>query len=189
MRVGKSVYRAVNWHMESKGVQWVEQRLLPHRFEQVASQNPEDVAVAIESMQVRGAPTIGATAAYGLALAWKEGQERFNKFWLPRFRATRPTAVNLFHACDAMQLYSEQNPTISQMIERADAYADAYAVAQANAWAETTVAAILPATYINENGIYDTISFGPEADWIADGDAQVSCEAFANAVAEGGNED
>ena len=71
----------------------------------------------------------------------------------------------------------------------ADAYADAYAVAQANAWAETTVAAILPATYINENGIYDTISFGPEADWIADGDAQVSCEAFANAVAEGGNED
>ena len=129
MRVGKSTYRAVNWHLESEGVQWIEQRLLPHRFEQVVSQNPEDVAVAIESMQVRGAPTIGATAAYGLALAWKEGQERFNEFWLPRFRATRPTAVNLFHACDAMQLYSEQNPTITQMIERADAYADAEVLA------------------------------------------------------------
>jgi hypothetical protein len=71
----------------------------------------------------------------------------------------------------------------------ANAYAEAYASAQADAWAETSVAAILPATYVNENGIYDTISFGPEADWIAGGDAQVSCEVFVNAEAEGGTGD
>ena len=125
MRVGASVYRAVNWHAQSGGVQWVEQRLLPHRFEQVVSLNPEDVAVAIESMQVRGAPTIGATAAYGLALAWKEDRDRFFDFWLPRFRATRPTAVNLFHACDAMQRCGEGDPSSAEMIEAAEAYADA----------------------------------------------------------------
>ena len=67
----------------------------------------------------------------------------------------------------------------------AEAYANAYASAQAEAWAETAVAAILPATYVNENGIYDTISFGPEADWIAGGDAQVSCEVDVNAEAGG----
>ena len=71
----------------------------------------------------------------------------------------------------------------------AEAYALAYATAQAEAWAETAVAAILPVTYVNENGIYDTINFGPDAEWIAGGDAQVSCEAFADGVADGGNGD
>ena len=45
----------------------------------------------------------------------------------------------------------------------AQAYAAAYANAQAEAFAAVSVEAVLPATYINENGIYDTISFGPEA--------------------------
>ncbi|NWF36964.1 S-methyl-5-thioribose-1-phosphate isomerase [Mariprofundus sp. KV] len=125
MRVGASTFRAVNWHARSGGVQWIEQRLLPHRFEQVVSLNPEDVAIAIESMQVRGAPTIGATAAYGLALAWKKDKGRFFELWLPRFRATRLTAVNLFHACDAMQQCAEADPSPAEMIEAAVAYADA----------------------------------------------------------------
>ena len=71
----------------------------------------------------------------------------------------------------------------------ASAYAEAYAEAQAEAWAETSIAVVLPATYVNENGIYDTISFGPDADWIAEGDAQVSCEAEAVAEAEGSSGD
>jgi len=111
--------------VESGGVQWVEQRLLPHQFHQVCSTKPNDVANAIESMQIRGAPSIGAAAAYGLALAWQEGASRFFEYWLPRFRATRPTAVNLFHACDAMQLCAETSPTQAQMIDRANTYADA----------------------------------------------------------------
>jgi len=115
----------VNWHAESGGVQWVEQRLLPHQFKQVSSINPEDVAFAIESMQVRGAPSIGAAAAFGLALAWQQDQARFFEHWLPRFRATRPTAINLFHACDAMQVCAETHPSAAQVIECAEAYADA----------------------------------------------------------------
>ena len=129
MRVNGKKYRSVNWlsdgHITEGGVQWIEQRLLPHRFEQIISRNPEDVAIAIESMQVRGAPAIGATAAYGLALAWLTDQSHFFEHWLPRFRATRPTAVNLFHACDAMQAYADKSPTQAEMIDYADAYADA----------------------------------------------------------------
>jgi len=87
--------------------------------------NPEDVAVSIETMQVRGAPTIGATAAYGLALAWSVDEGRFFNFWLPRFRATRPTAVNLFHACRAMQACAQTSPSATQMIDCAQSYADA----------------------------------------------------------------
>ena len=129
MRVNGKKYRAVNWfsggHAKEGGVQWIEQRRLPHRFEQIISRNPEDVAAAIESMQVRGAPAIGATAAYGLALAWLVDQKHFFEHWLPRFRASRPTAVNLFHACDAMQACAEKSPTQIEMIDYADAYADA----------------------------------------------------------------
>lgn len=125
MRVKGSHFRAVNWHAESAGVQWIEQRLLPHRFEQIVSVLPEDVAVSIETMQVRGAPSIGAAAAYGLALAWNVDKMRFLDHWLPRFRATRPTAVNLFHACDVMQACAEASPSASQMIECAQSYADA----------------------------------------------------------------
>lgn len=125
MRVAGVHYRAVNWHTASCGVQWIEQRLLPHAYHQVCSSNPEDVAIAIESMQIRGAPSIGAAAAYGLALAWQGGSRRFFEHWLARFRRTRPTAINLFHACDTMQRCAETSPTPSQMIERANAYADA----------------------------------------------------------------
>ena len=129
MRVDGKDHRAVNWitdgQLASGGVQWIEQRKLPHRFEQVSSRNPEAIAVAIESMQVRGAPTIGATAAFGLALAWSVDQERFFNHWLPRYRATRPTAVNLFHACNAMEACAERSASATEMIERAIAYADA----------------------------------------------------------------
>jgi len=110
-------------------VQWVEQRLLPHQFKQVSSINSEDVAFAIESMQVRGAPSIGAAAAFGLALAWQQDQAHFFEHWLPRFRATRPTAVNLFHACDVIQACAATNPSATQMVECATAYADAEVVA------------------------------------------------------------
>jgi len=125
MRVNGTFVRAVNWHAESGGMQWIDQLLLPHRFKQHISCNPEDAAVAIESMQVRGAPSIGATAAYGLALAWEKDRGRFFDHWLSRFRLTRPTAVNLFHACNMMQTCAETSPTASQMIACAQGYADA----------------------------------------------------------------
>lgn len=123
MKVAGCDWRAVFW--QKSRVHWVEQRLLPHDFKVVASSNPEQVAAAIETMQVRGAPTIGATAAYGLALAFAQEQARFFDHWLPRFRCTRPTAVNLFHACDYLQKAATDGANAKQMVEAAKAYADA----------------------------------------------------------------
>jgi len=124
MLVNGVQYRAVFWNSSIGGVEWIEQRLLPFRFETVVSRDPEDVARAIETMQVRGAPTIGAAAAYGLALAWRCEQDRFFDYWLARFRKTRPTAVNLFHACDAMEACAQSGATEATMLACAESYAD-----------------------------------------------------------------
>ena len=67
----------------------------------------------------------------------------------------------------------------------AEAYANAWADAQASAWAETSILAVLPVTYVNENGIVDTILWGPDATSVAEGDAQVTCQASAAATTEG----
>ena len=88
---------------DSRVVQIIDQRLLPHRFEIVDLAEVDDFVRAIRDMQVRGAPLIGATAAFGMYIAclhsagshnWKEQIQRAAE----RLRATRPTAVDLFHA-------------------------------------------------------------------------------------------
>jgi len=122
MKVEGKEWRAIFWQQDS--VCWIDQRLLPHQFSIMRTQNPEDVAQAIESMQIRGAPSIGAAAAFGLALAYQKDRSRFNEYWLARFRNTRPTAINLFHACDAMQSCAGENSSPGIMIQAAQAYAD-----------------------------------------------------------------
>ncbi len=116
--------RAVEWDATNGCVCWIDQRLLPFRFERRATKDPEDLARAIETMAVRGAPTIGATAAYGLALAWIVDPCRFADHWLPRFRGTRPTAVNLFHACDVMERAVAEGLRGRRLIELAEDYAE-----------------------------------------------------------------
>ena len=81
----------------------IDQTLLPHRFATVRLKSLEDAAYAIKSMQVRGAPLIGATAAYGVWLALRadtsdEGLDHACATLL----ATRPTAINLKWALDEM---------------------------------------------------------------------------------------
>jgi methylthioribose-1-phosphate isomerase len=57
----------------------IDQSLLPHRFETVRMTTVEDVARAITTMQLRGAPLIGAAAAYGIA--WRCAPMRLTKIW------------------------------------------------------------------------------------------------------------
>jgi methylthioribose-1-phosphate isomerase len=81
----------------------IDQTLLPHRFATIRWVSLDDAARAISTMQVRGAPLIGAAAAYGLCLGIKadasdEGIERAYAVLL----ATRPTAINLRWALDQM---------------------------------------------------------------------------------------
>jgi len=81
----------------------LDQRALPHRIENVVLRNVDDAVHAIAEMVVRGAPLIGVTAAYGLALqarvdAGNASLERAAN----RLKSSRPTAVNLAWAVDRM---------------------------------------------------------------------------------------
>jgi methylthioribose-1-phosphate isomerase len=125
MNVGGKHYRAIQWSGGIDGcLQWIDQCRLPHVFKINESREAETVARAIETMEVRGAPAIGAMAAFGLALGFITDRKRFESFWLPRFRRTRPTAMNLFHACDAMQACAEAGATDLTMLDAACDYAD-----------------------------------------------------------------
>jgi methylthioribose-1-phosphate isomerase len=85
-------------------VEIIDQTKFPHRFETVVLRTMEQAAVAIRDMLVRGAPLIGATAAYGVALQMRADASNAA---LARaytvLHATRPTAINLKWALDEMQ--------------------------------------------------------------------------------------
>ena len=89
----------------------IDQTRLPHRFETVRLSTVEDAAHAIRSMQVRGAPLIGATAAFAIWLAMRadasdEALERVYALLI----ATRPTAINLKWALDEMAAVLRNRP-------------------------------------------------------------------------------
>lgn len=101
MRVGGTDLRPIAALPGGRGVRVIDQRLLPHRlvFEDLAT--PEAVHTAIRDMWVRGAPLIGATAAYGLALqARRDASDAALVSCATWLKAARPTAVNLAWAID-----------------------------------------------------------------------------------------
>lgn len=87
-------------------VKIIDQTALPHAYRTQTLQTLDEVAHAIRAMQVRGAPLIGATAAYGVALALAEetSDERLQEA-IAVLGATRPTAVNLHWALARMQAH------------------------------------------------------------------------------------
>lgn len=82
----------------------LDQTLLPGRAVQCRLTSLDDVATAITTMQVRGAPLIGATAAYGVAIGLRDdvSDARLEQV-IKLLAATRPTAVNLHWALDRMR--------------------------------------------------------------------------------------
>ena len=100
-----------------KSLEWLDGRLrildqskLPREQCFVDFSDYRDVALAIEKMQVRGAPAIGIAAAYGIALGAQSIKATSNNKFLTElnqimqaFAATRPTAVNLFQAIERMK--------------------------------------------------------------------------------------
>ena len=103
MRVGGRSYRSI-WLDAACGLPTiVDQTLLPHRFELRSLHDMTDAAEAISTMRVRGAPLIGATAAYGMALAVEEDASDASILQAyERLLRTRPTAVNLAWALERM---------------------------------------------------------------------------------------
>jgi methylthioribose-1-phosphate isomerase len=87
----------------SGDVEILDQTLLPHAVAVARLSSLADAALAIRSMQVRGAPLIGATAAYGVCLALREdASDASVDRAIQTLLATRPTAVNLAWALDEM---------------------------------------------------------------------------------------
>jgi methylthioribose-1-phosphate isomerase len=86
--------------LEQDAVVLLDQRLLPGEIVEVRCGTSAEVADAIRTMVVRGAPAIGVTAAYGLALAASRGEDLAAADAI--LRASRPTAVNLAWALDEM---------------------------------------------------------------------------------------
>ena len=102
MKVGGVPYRAIFTDGDRPQVRVIDQTALPHRFETVALETVADAARAIRDMVVRGAPLIGATAAYGVALAMRsDPSDGGLEEAIALLGATRPTAVNLRWALDA----------------------------------------------------------------------------------------
>ena len=96
MKVGGIPYRSIFTEGEGADVQVIDQTLLPHRFRVRRLRSTADAARAISDMVVRGAPLIGATAAYGVALAMRADPSNESlAATVRRLMATRPTAVNL----------------------------------------------------------------------------------------------
>ena len=101
MKIDGKHYRSLWWNAEAGVLEIIDQRWLPHdlRIQQVPTL--QDFADAIREMRVRGAPLIGATAAYGMALAMAQDPSDANLDATWTFlEKTRPTAINLRWALD-----------------------------------------------------------------------------------------
>ena len=95
-------------------VRFLDQTCLPAEEVYRETKNPADVAAAIKRLEVRGAPLIGIAAAYGVALAVHQylppagPLQSFLAKTFTMFKATRPTAVNLFWALDRMERVADR---------------------------------------------------------------------------------
>jgi methylthioribose-1-phosphate isomerase len=104
VRVGDKHFRTIWLAADGRSVEIIDQRWLPHEFRIVTLSTVEEVATAIRDMWVRGAPLIGVTAAYGVAIAMRDdpSDEALAAIW-ETLHETRPTAINLRWALDEMK--------------------------------------------------------------------------------------
>ncbi len=104
MKVDGQHFRSIWYDNKAQEVRIIDQRWLPHEFRIVPLLNRDDFATAIRDMWVRGAPLIGATAAYGVAvqMAVDPSDGSLDETWQV-LHETRPTAINLRWALDGMR--------------------------------------------------------------------------------------
>lgn len=105
MRIHGRAYRTIWVAADGWSVEVIDQTRLPFDFVTKPLRSLEDAAIAITTMVVRGAPLIGATAAYGLCMALRlDPSDRSLESGYTTLVATRPTAINLKWALDQVML-------------------------------------------------------------------------------------
>ena len=126
MKVGGVAYRSIWVAEDGWSVTVIDQTTLPYEFHTARLTTLDEAADAIRAMKVRGAPLIGATAAYGVCLAALEdaSDEAIDRA-SDTLMATRPTAVNLRWALNAMRRALQNLPRDERV---AAAYARAAAI-------------------------------------------------------------
>ena len=131
MRIDGSPWRSIFPDPDTRGrVRIIDQTRLPWDFVTVPLATLDDAAHAIRAMQVRGAPLIGATAAYGLALAMRaDASDAALADAAATLAATRPTAVNLRWALDRMTAALRKLPPAARVEA---AWAEAAEIAEAD---------------------------------------------------------
>lgn len=126
MKIHGKPYRTIWLNEDGWSVSVIDQTRLPHAFATITLSSLDHVAHAIKSMQVRGAPLIGATAAYGVAIATRSDASDSAIDAAVAFLAEqRPTAVNLRWALDEMRAALRNVPHDARV---AAAYARATAI-------------------------------------------------------------
>jgi len=104
----------------NNGVRIIDQRKLPNQFEFLICKDTKTLWLAIKTLAVRGAPALGAAAAFGVLLGIKKIKTTNRKVFDKEVKkicsyigSSRPTAVNLFNALICMQDVVAQNPNVS----------------------------------------------------------------------------
>ena len=104
MNIDGKAWRTIWLEQGGRSVGVIDQTLLPHRFETRSLATTEQVAEAIRTMVVRGAPLIGVAGAYGLMLALQQDpSDGALAAAFEQLNATRPTAVNLHWALERVR--------------------------------------------------------------------------------------
>ena len=130
MNINGKPYRTIWLAKDGRSVEIIDQTRLPHVLEIVTLRTLEDAARAIKTMQVRGAPLIGATAAYGVCLALnRDTSDEALDAAIDLLAAQRPTAVNLRWALDEMAHAVRNLPRETRL---AAAYARAAEICEAD---------------------------------------------------------
>jgi methylthioribose-1-phosphate isomerase len=115
MNVGGRPMRTIWLAADRRAVEIIDQTRLPHELVIVALRTLGDAANAIRTMQVRGAPLIGAAAAYGMALATvADASNSAIERAVATLAATRPTAVNLGWALGEMERVLREVPPLQR---------------------------------------------------------------------------
>jgi methylthioribose-1-phosphate isomerase len=136
MKVDGKNIRPVWLDKDLKTVKVIDQRQLPHEFVVAGLNTVDDIIMAIKEMYVRGAPLIGATAAYGVYLAVLNAPDSaVDDDYLSRagskIKSARPTAVNLAWAVDEMLSEIQKTGKAADRLEAARRKAEAIAEAEA----------------------------------------------------------
>jgi methylthioribose-1-phosphate isomerase len=128
MKVDGRHFRTIWVEPDGWSIGAIDQRRLPHEFIVTRMTDCEQAADAIRSMLVRGAPLIGATAAYGVALAMRaDASDASLDRACEALIATRPTAINLKWACEEMRKALSTLPPSARV---AAAYVRAHEIAE-----------------------------------------------------------